>query len=177
MEPRGLRNNNPLNIRQSRDHFQGEVVPSQDRSFKQFSSMAYGYRAAFVILASYLACGRNTVEKIIRAWAPPTENNTEGYIAHVVQRSGVGRNKVLTAESGGDYRKIVGKIVDQYSKLAAAIERIDKKANVIDAIEVFTALNRWLEARMEWDGDITPELLAQIERYQDLYISEQVKKQ
>lgn len=72
--------------------------------------------------------------------------------------------------------KDVGKIVDQVSKLAAAIKRIDKKANVIDAIEVFTALNRWLEARMEWDGDITPELLAQIERYQDLYISEQVKK-
>lgn len=105
--PRGLRNNNPLNIRHSRYRFQGEVVPGSDRAFKTFSSMAYGYRAAFVVLGSYLACGRNTVEKIIRAWAPPTENNTEGYIAHVVQRSGVGRNKVLTAESGGDYRKIV----------------------------------------------------------------------
>ena len=104
---RGIRNNNPLNIRHSRDRFQGEVVPGSDRAFKQFSSMAYGYRAAFVVLGSYLACGRNTVEKIIRAWAPPTENNTEGYINHVVQRSGVGRNKVLTADSGGDYRKIV----------------------------------------------------------------------
>lgn len=72
--------------------------------------------------------------------------------------------------------KDVGKIVDQVSKLAAAIERIDKKANVIDAIEVFTALNRWLEARMEWDKNVTPELLAQISHYQDLYISEQVKK-
>ena len=105
--PRGLRNNNPLNIRHSRDRFQGEVVPGSDRAFKQFTSRAYGYRAAFVTLATYLAHGRNTVEKIIRAWAPPTENNTEGYINHVVQRSGVGRNKVLTAESGGDYRKIV----------------------------------------------------------------------
>ena len=105
--PRGLRNNNPLNIRHSRDRFQGEVVPGSDRAFKQFTSMAYGYRAAFVTLATYLARGRNTVEKIVRAWAPPTENNTEGYINHVVQRSGVGRNKVLTAESGGDYRKIV----------------------------------------------------------------------
>lgn len=72
--------------------------------------------------------------------------------------------------------KDVGKIVDQVSKLAAAIERIDKKANVIDAIEVFTALNRWLESRMEWDKNVTPELLAQISHYQDLYISEQVKK-
>ena len=69
--------------------------------------MAYGYRAAFVILGSYLSRGLNTVEKIIRAWAPPTENNTESYIATVAQRSGVGRNKVLTAESGSEYRKIV----------------------------------------------------------------------
>lgn len=105
--PRGIRNNNPLNIRHNGDRFLGEVVPGRDRAFKQFASMAYGYRAAFVILGSYLARGLNTVEKIIRAWAPPTENNTEGYIAHVVQRSGVGRNKALTAESGGDYRKIV----------------------------------------------------------------------
>lgn len=105
--PRGIRNNNPLNIRHNGDRFLGEVVPGSDRAFKQFTSMAYGYRAAFVILGSYLSRGLNTVEKIIRAWAPPTENSTESYIAHVVQRSGVGRNKVLTAESGSEYRKIV----------------------------------------------------------------------
>ena len=105
--PRGLRNNNPLNIRRNGDHFQGEVVAGSDREFKQFTSMAYGYRAAFVVLGTYLAHGRNTIEKIIRAWAPPTENNTEAYIANVEKRSGVGRNKVLTADSGGDYRKIV----------------------------------------------------------------------
>ena len=72
--------------------------------------------------------------------------------------------------------KDVGKIVDQVSKLAAAIERIDKKANVIDAIEVFTALNKWLEKRMEWDKNVTPELIANFEHYQDLYISDQIKK-
>lgn len=72
--------------------------------------------------------------------------------------------------------KDIGKIVDQVSKLAAAIERIDKKANVIDAIEVFTALNRWLEARMEWDKSVTPELISRFEYYQDLYISDQIKK-
>lgn len=70
----------------------------------------------------------------------------------------------------------IGKIIDQISKLAAAIERIDKKANVIDAIEVFTSLNKWLEQRMEWDKQITPELLQTINRYQDLYINEQVKR-
>lgn len=70
----------------------------------------------------------------------------------------------------------VGKIIDQISKLAAAIERIDKKANVIDAIEVFTSLNKWLEKRMEWDKNVTPELLQTINKYQDLYINDQVKR-
>ena len=54
MEPRGLRNNNPLNIRHNADNFLGELR-GDDKSFKIFASMAYGYRAAFVTLASYTA--------------------------------------------------------------------------------------------------------------------------
>ena len=53
--PRGLRNNNPGNIRKNSDVFQGEKT-SSDREFKQFKSMAYGYRAIFKILLNY---GRN----------------------------------------------------------------------------------------------------------------------
>ena len=70
----------------------------------------------------------------------------------------------------------VGRIVDQLCKLSATIERIDKKANVVDAIETFTALNKWLEMRMEWDKQITPEFVSTLAHYQDLFISEQVKK-
>jgi len=72
--------------------------------------------------------------------------------------------------------KDVGKIVDQISKLAAAIERIDKKANVVDAVEVFTALDQWLIKRMEWDKSITPELVRTFDHYHQLYISEMVNK-
>lgn len=72
--------------------------------------------------------------------------------------------------------KDVGRVVDQISKLAAAIERIDKKANVIDSIEVFTSLNKWMEERMAFDKDITPDLLKAINHYQDLYITEQINK-
>lgn len=96
-----------MNIRKSADMFQGEKVPGTDPAFKQFESMAYGYRAAFVVLGTYLSRGKDTVEKIVRSWAPPTENDTEGYIAFVEKRSGVGRSKVLTADSGGDYIRIV----------------------------------------------------------------------
>lgn len=69
----------------------------------------------------------------------------------------------------------VGKIVDQISKLAAAIERIDKKANVVDTIEVFNALNKWLEVRMEWDKNITPEFMQLLTHYQELFINEKMK--
>ena len=69
---RELRNNNPLNIRLSgTTRWQGEVRPSQDRSFCQFESMAYGYRAGLKI------------SDFINRWAPSVENNTSGYISRV----------------------------------------------------------------------------------------------
>ena len=104
--PRGYRNNNPLNIRHNADVFQGEIK-GNDKSFKTFSSMPYGYRAAFVTLGTYLSRGWNTIEKIISRWAPPSENNTEGYIKSVEKWSGVPRSQILTASSGADYILIV----------------------------------------------------------------------
>jgi len=106
MTPRGLRNNNPLNIRHSTDNFQGEIK-GKDKAFKTFISMPYGYRAAFVTLATYHSRGCNTIEKIVSRWAPPNENNTAGYIANVERWSGVLRQKLLTLADGGDYIMIV----------------------------------------------------------------------
>lgn len=106
MMPRGLRNNNPLNIRHSADRFQGEIAGT-DKSFKTFSSLAYGYRAAFVILGTYLSQGFNTIEKIISRWAPPAENDTESYISQVERYSGVPRHKELTSASETEYMMIV----------------------------------------------------------------------
>lgn len=105
---RGLRNNNPLNIRHSSDTFVGEL-PGADKAFKTFTDKAHGYRAAFVTLHTYLTkYGRNTIEKIITAWAPPEDNNdTEAYIAAVEKESGIPRDKALTASDGKDYIKIV----------------------------------------------------------------------
>jgi hypothetical protein len=106
MTPRGLRNNNPLNIRHSADVFQGEIQGT-DKSFKTFATMPYGYRAAFATLATYLSSGWNTIEKIISHWAPPSENDTESYIVNIEKWSGVPRNKILTVSDGADYMLIV----------------------------------------------------------------------
>lgn len=91
MTARGLRNNNPGNIRINDDLFQGEVRPSKDKSFKQFETMAYGYRAMFVILRNYIRNYKlDTIRKMISRWAPPKDNNhTEAYIKAVSDYAGI----------------------------------------------------------------------------------------
>ena len=87
--PRGLRNNNPGNIRRNSDVFQGEKT-SSDKEFKQFKSMAYGYRAIFKILSNYYRNYKlDTIRKIIGRWAPENENNTNAYIKAVSVYAGL----------------------------------------------------------------------------------------
>lgn len=88
---RGLSNNNPGNIRISGTKYQGEIQPSKDRAFKQFESMAYGYRAMFMLLYTYQKRhGLRTIRQMISRWAPPTENHTDNYIDCVAKWSGTG---------------------------------------------------------------------------------------
>lgn len=83
MTPRGIRNNNPLNIRIG-NTWLGEVDHPDDAAFEQFISMKYGIRAAFIILRRYIRrYGKNTVRSIVSTWAPPVENHTESYISQV----------------------------------------------------------------------------------------------
>ena len=99
-ETRGMRNNNLLNIRISTDKFQGEVQPSQDKEFKQFETAAYGYRAAFRILKTYINNYKcDTIRKIISRWAPKNENHTENYIKIVSERSGIPADDPIYADS------------------------------------------------------------------------------
>ena len=57
--------------------------------------MEYGIRAGFVILRKYitgyngLTQKYNTIEKIVRRWAPPTENATQKYIDFVAKDMGI----------------------------------------------------------------------------------------
>jgi len=82
--PRGLRNNNPGNIRINKDHFQGEIKPSQDEAFKQFVSMPYGYRAMLKMLQNYKKNrGLRNLKEWINRWAPENENNTKAYVRSV----------------------------------------------------------------------------------------------
>lgn len=83
--PRGIRNNNPLNIRLTKSLWFGLSPVQTDRAFCQFTSMVYGWRAAFMLLRSYYhRLKLHTIRDIISRWAPPADNNaTDDYIARV----------------------------------------------------------------------------------------------
>ncbi|MBL5819909.1 structural protein [Serratia marcescens] len=90
-EPRGIRNNNPGNIRWG-DDWRGLVPYAQrtDKSFCQFTAPEYGIRAMVIILRNYQRKrGLKTVADIINRWAPPVENNTLAYINSVAKSVGV----------------------------------------------------------------------------------------
>jgi hypothetical protein len=92
---RGQRNNNCGNIRLSSQTFQGEIK-STDKAFKQFKSLAWGYRALIKILQTYESkYGCNTIRKIISRWAPANENDTRAYIRHVSVDSGFTPDAVI----------------------------------------------------------------------------------
>lgn len=65
---------------------------------------------------------------------------------------------------------------DKLVKFAATIERLDKKTSVVDIIEVFMAFSKWLQYRMSFDPNVTPELIQTINKYHDQFISEQLQK-
>lgn len=69
---------------------------------------------------------------------------------------------------------LVAGLGDKLAKLSAVIEKLDKKANVVDVIEVFMAFSKWIEFRSTVDPEVTPELIKAINKYQDLYITQQM---
>lgn len=94
IEPRGVRNCNPLNIRPG-SPWKGLRKVQTDKGFCQFESMAYGWRAGLILIRNYIQ-GRvsskkkyDTIAAIIFRWASPLENNTQAYIDSVSHQTGI----------------------------------------------------------------------------------------
>lgn len=81
---------------------------------------------------------------------------------------------LITQVNDSNDPALIAGLGDKLAKLSSVIEKLDKKANVVDAIEVFMAFSRWLEFRSQTDPEVTPELMRVINKYQDLYITEQM---
>lgn len=80
---------------------------------------------------------------------------------------------ITQVNASGDAMQIAG-LGDKLAKMSSVIEKLDKKANVVDAIEVFMAFSEWMKFRAQTDKNITPELLKTFNHYHDLFISEKM---
>ncbi len=105
-QPRGIRNNNPGNIRRG-DNWKGMAAVQDDPDFVTFETPEDGFRAMTRILMSYRRRGVDTIEEIISTWAPPTENNTQAYINSVSQKMGADPQRLITSM---DYPKLLDAI-------------------------------------------------------------------
>ena len=92
---RGLKNNNPGNIKVGGEKWDGVV--GHDGAFLKFKNMEYGLRAMAKLLTTYQSkYGLNTVEGIITKFAPKKDHNpTEKYIHEVSEYMGVARNQKI----------------------------------------------------------------------------------
>ena len=129
--PRGLRNNNPGNIRKNSDVFQGEKT-SSDKEFKQFKSMAYGYRAIFKILSNYYRNYKlDTIRKMISRWAPENENNTDAYIKAVSDYAGIPADDPINVNDR-----------EQMIRIVAGMSKVEKgrEADMSDVITGWSLL-------------------------------------
>lgn len=111
--PRGVRNNNPGNIRRSGDPWQGLAKDQNDEAFFQFSEPKWGIRALARILITYQdKHGLRTVRAIISRWAPPAENQTSAYVEHVAQRLEIDADEPIDVHGYRVLRELVTAIVE-----------------------------------------------------------------
>ena len=139
MLPRGIRNNNPLNIRRSKDQWKGLAEAQTDRAFVQFKSLEYGWRAAFYLLTRtyYHKYRLYTIRTIIRRWAPSSENDTNAYIANVSKLTGIDPDEPIGIPSESPTRWIA---------LGAAMAIQENGTNSLD---YFAMLRGWEMCRQD----------------------------
>lgn len=155
MATRGIRNNNPGNIRVSKDQWEG--MTGDDGAFVTFDSPESGVRALGKNLLSYGRQGYDSIEKIINRWAPPNENDTKAYIDSVVAATGIPATQSLDLSDPDTLSSLAQAISfhetgsrydpEVYQKgVARALNGISPKTPPVSA-NVFDALTEGLKSK------------------------------
>lgn len=101
--PRGIRNNNPGNIRRGADSWRGLAAQQPDPEFCTFTAPEWGLRAMGRVLLRYQAqYGLRSVNQMVSRWAPPSENNTAAYVAAVAADLGVRPDDAIDLNARAD---------------------------------------------------------------------------
>lgn len=99
--PRGLRNNNPLNLRISNNQWLGKVRFNTDGAFEQFTSIEYGIRAGFkniqaIVRRRASESQSTTIRELVHIWAPAADGNNEiAYCKTIADKTGLQPNDII----------------------------------------------------------------------------------
>jgi len=95
---RGIRNNNPGNIKfKHSNNWDGKIPFNQntDKIFEQFISFDYGVRAMIQLLDNYIdRDGRNTPKKIIEFW----DHGNPSYLTFLINETGFSEHQILQVD-------------------------------------------------------------------------------
>jgi Putative ATPase subunit of terminase (gpP-like). len=83
-------------------------------------------------------------------------------------------DKLIEEVNNSDDPTLLAGLADKLSKFASTIEKLDKKSNIIDTLEVCTAFSKWLQWRMTIDPELDIALVKRINNYLDLFIADQL---
>lgn len=134
--PRGIRNNNPGNIRRSNDPWQGLTEEQHDKEFFVFKTSIYGIRALARLLITYQdKYDLRTIRHIIGRWAPPNENNTKAYIKGVVEYSGLSVDQPLDMHQYGNLKAVTTAIIHHENGQQPYTDAEITKALVLAGVE------------------------------------------
>ena len=124
--PRGIRNNNPLNIRIG-NSWLGERMNPTDPAFEEFVAIEYGYRAAFCILRRYIRrYNKNTIKAIVSTWAPANENNTQRYIDFVADKMQISPSDIIDYSDKVKMIRLVAAMQIMECGVPADITKVEK---------------------------------------------------
>lgn len=109
---RGVRNNNPGNLRKTKDPWQGLAETQTDKDFFVFKNPVYGIRALTRTLIRYQdKHGLRTIRQIINRWAPSTENDTLAYVRGVAMSTGFGAEVELNMQKYEQIKAVTEAII------------------------------------------------------------------
>lgn len=119
LEPRGIRNNNPGNLRISDNAWQGKVSPNTDGTFEQFDTMANGVRAIAVTLKNYQRIyGLDTVRGLITRWSATDQ---DAYVANVSSALGVDPDDIISPADPDTLTALISAIITQENGVVGAL--------------------------------------------------------
>lgn len=119
-QPRGIRNNNPLNIEDGSFSSSQPGYAGTDGRFARFHTPEHGMAAGDALLQSYGQQGLSTPTAIISKWAPSADgNNVQSYAGQIAASMGIGPDDQLDMANA----ETRGKLAQAMSHVENGVQR------------------------------------------------------